>query len=84
MQVIMDNLLNSLPPYLDSQQWGRCWLTVATFKYGWQALYMDEEGYAMRGFHTYAPTLLKAVEDLKKEIELLRLLEAPAVEGEAL
>lgn len=77
----MDNLINSLPPFLETR-YGRAYFTLSTWDGGWQATYVDPDGFAMRGFNGVGVTIYEAVTKLKEHIDMLRLLEAPSGEVE--
>lgn len=73
----MDELLATLPPYL-LDNGGKAWLTLATWADGWQAAYIDCEGYAMNSYNGIGKTPVEALLDLKESIDLLHLLNAPS------
>ena len=74
----MNSIIEKLPAYLDNKE-GRCYLTLGAWKNGWQATYLDSQGFGMKGFSSIGRSPEEALLNLKENIDVLKLLEAPAI-----
>jgi hypothetical protein len=73
---------NKLPLWLhDSDGQMIAYLTLCTTPEGWRALYMGKDG-VFRAFDSIGHSLIEALNNLQKGVDLLYLLNAPAVEIE--
>jgi len=86
MSIAMDELLKPLPPFIDDSK-GRAWLTFGTSNIGWSATYADYTGRILpsvgevHGITIY-DCINKLKDALKSRDDLIKLLNAPTVEGE--
>lgn len=72
------DLLDKLPPFVNDPHYGRMWLTLGTREGGWMAAYLDGAGLAHNVFYARGRNANEAVLNLKENLDLLSILNAPA------